>query len=102
MVKDGPPQGTNLMICEFINRYLLLIWLKHFKSFSNFCAEEPLLRTPHSRDTQSYLFFAAINFCRENENHLLCLPPYSFHRLQPLNVEFSNPTYSQKADKWIF
>jgi len=68
---------------------LFLDWLKHFASFTCCSKDNPhvvILDGHHSHKT-----LAAVNFAREKRIHLLTLPLYNTHKLQPLDVTFLNP-----------
>lgn len=80
-----------------------LVWFKQFIEFSNPKPDKPvlLLLDGHRAHSKS---IALINAAREKNVILLCFPPHTSHRLQPLDVSFMAPLsvyYEQEVRKWL-
>lgn len=74
------------------------LWFKHFIHHTKPTAEDPvlLILDGHSSHTPNHEF---VDRARENNVHVLSLPPHCSHKLQPLDVSFMSPfkTHLSKA-----
>ena len=81
---------------------IFLQWLQHFIDHVKPGEEKKmiLLLDGHS----SHKSLAAVVMARENHVSLVCLPPHTSHKLQPLDLSFFGPlksAYSSECDKWM-
>jgi hypothetical protein len=96
-----PPGGwAEVSDSGWINSDLFLKWLNKFIDFSKSTKESPvlLILDGHSTHTKS---LEVIDLARVI---LLCLPPHTSHRLQPLDVSFFKPLslyYGEELRKWL-
>ena len=82
---------------------IFLDWFKHFLRHCHPTAERPLLLIMDGHKTHT-LNLDVINLARERNVTLLCLPPHSSHRLQPLDVGFMKPlmaAYTVAVNNWL-
>ena len=101
---NGAPPGS-MMLCSdsgYSNSDLFLIWLQHFQKYVVSSTSTPtlLILDNHS----SHINIDAVLYCRQNDIHLLSLPPHSSHKMQPLDRCFFKPLkeyFSQMCDKWL-
>lgn len=78
-------------------------WINHFIHYAKPSPEQPTLlildgHATHVRNLQ------LLEIARENNIHILVLPPHTSHRLQPLDVSFMYPLstfYEQSAKTWL-
>jgi len=87
----------------WMTKELFLVWLKHFISFTGATKDRPvlLILDGHSTHTKS---LELIDLARENGVIMLCLPPHTSHRLQPLDVAYMKPLskfYEDEIRKWL-
>uniref|UniRef100_A0A1B6L3T1 HTH CENPB-type domain-containing protein n=1 Tax=Graphocephala atropunctata TaxID=36148 RepID=A0A1B6L3T1_9HEMI len=87
----------------WMTKELFLSWLSKFIKFSGAKKESPVLLVVdgHSTHTKN---LELIDMARENGVVLLCLPPHTSHKLQPLDVTFYNPLslyYGEEIKKWL-
>lgn len=87
----------------WINKETFLVWFKKFVEHSNPGPTKPVLLIfdGHNSHTKS---LELVNFARENNVVLICFPPHTTHRLQPLDVSFMAPLsafYEQETKKWL-
>lgn len=88
--RDAP--AGSLITCSkkgWTNDGIFLEWLNHFKKYTNPTPDEPVLLILDNHN--SHISTAAIDFCVNNNIHLLTLPPHCSHRVQPLDVTFFGP-----------
>lgn len=93
----GVAQPNGWMNCDFF-----LQWLHHFVKFSHPSRESPVLIILDGHCSHKTL--EVINFCRDKNVHLLCLPPHTSHKLQPLDRTFMKPFkthYHERCDAWM-
>ena len=100
----GAPQGAKGFSSSsgWIDSDLFLQWLSHFQSFVNSLKENQFLLILDNHS--SHLSLQAINFACEHGIIMLSIPPYSSHKLQPLDRTFFGPLktfYSQEVNKWM-
>ncbi|XP_033226015.1 uncharacterized protein LOC117178694 [Belonocnema kinseyi] len=86
----------------FINTNMFMEYLHHFRDNVQPTKEnsELLILDNHS----SHFSLAVVNYCRENGIHLLTLPPYSSHKMQPLDRGFFGSLkirFAYECDKWL-
>ena len=89
---DGAPPGSIMQNFKtgWIQSFIFEIWLKHFIKHTNSSKENPcvLLLDGHTTHTKS---LSLIDLARDNGVHIVCLPPHTTHRLQPLDVTVMKP-----------
>lgn len=103
--ETGLPPGAKAAVHEtgWMTKELFLEWLKHFISFTGVKKDRPvlLILDGHSTHTKS---LELIDLARENGVIMLCLPPHTSHRLQPLDVAYMKPLskfYEDEIRKWL-
>jgi hypothetical protein len=82
---DGTPPGS-LSICHK-SGWMLEKWFDHFVHHTQTSKSNPvlLILDGHKTHTQN---IATIEKARQNGVTILCLPPHTSHRMQPLEVSF--------------
>ena len=105
VLKIGAPPGSLVTNNDsgWMDHDGFFTWIQHFHSNVQSSKDHPVLvildgHTSHTKNIQ------AIEFARENGIHMISLPPYTTHRLQPLDRSFFGPlnsNYNQAADKWM-
>lgn len=70
----------------WINEDLFYQWLKHFTGHATPTIEEPVLLILDNHASHTSL--AVYEHCKENNIHMLSLPPHTLHRMQPLDIVF--------------
>jgi hypothetical protein len=86
----------------WMNSDFFLQWLKLFVIHSHPTKENPVLLLLDGHCSHKTL--AVINFCRDNNVHLISSPPHTTHKLQPLDRTFMKPfkdAYNQRCDMWM-
>lgn len=73
----------------WMNGEFFLKWLEYFVKFSRPSNEPPVLIILDSHSSHKTL--DVINFCRNNNVHLISLPPHTSHNMQPLDRTFMKP-----------
>jgi hypothetical protein len=86
-----------------MQKQIFLSWFDEFIAFSNSSKEHPvlLLLDGHATHTKN---LELIEKARNNGVVLLCFPPHTTHRLQPLDVSFMSPLstyYSSEVQRWL-
>jgi hypothetical protein len=74
---------------------LALAWLKHFDAHTKPVRAWRLLII---NGYESYCSLEFQEYCKENKIIALCMPPYSSHLLQPLNVTCFSPLKRSYSD----
>ncbi|GBM87720.1 hypothetical protein AVEN_50882-1 [Araneus ventricosus] len=104
LMNDAPP-GSFAVYHEsgWINKETFLVWFKTFIEHSNPGPKQPVLLiiNGHNSHTKS---LELVNLARANNVVLLCYPPHTTQRLQPLDVSFMAPLstfYEQETRKWL-
>ncbi|KAG8236500.1 hypothetical protein J437_LFUL013337 [Ladona fulva] len=87
----------------WITTELFLVWFAKFIEFSKATKESPVLLIVdgHSTHTKN---LKLLEMARENGVVLLCLPPHTSHKLQPLDVTCFKPLslyYGEEVRKWL-
>jgi hypothetical protein len=104
LMEGTPPgsiSGTNPS--GWMQTDLFTAWFRHFLKHANASLTNPvlLILDGHSTHTQNLELVA---LARANGVHILCLPPHSTHRLQPLDVSFMKPlsiNYDECVRIWL-
>lgn len=99
---EGAPPGT-IAACHpsgWIQQDLFTQWLMHFVHIVKPSTEDPvvLVLDGHYSHTRN---MDVIDIGRRHGIHIVCLPPHSTHRLQPLDVAFMSPLktyYAQEVE----
>nr|CAH7748300.1 unnamed protein product [Callosobruchus chinensis] len=89
------PKGT---VTDIFTR-----WFKHFIKFAKPTAADPVLLVldghfSHTRNIE------LIDLAKENHVTIICLPPHSTNKMQPLDVAFMSPLktfYAQEIENWL-
>ena len=73
-----------------MTKELFITWIKHFVAHAcrHSNARTLLILDGHSTHIKN---IEAIDFARDTNLDILCLPPHTSHKLQPLDVSFMNP-----------
>ncbi|XP_039313972.1 uncharacterized protein LOC105206643 [Solenopsis invicta] len=87
----------------WIQTDLFTMWLKHFIQHTKPTEDDPIVLVldghyTHTRNIE------VINIARENHILIVCLPPHSTHKMQPLDVGFMFPLktyYAQAIESWL-
>lgn len=100
----GKPEGGWVEYSPngWIQSEIFLRWLKKFIEFSTASIEHPvlLILDGHATHVKS---IEVIDMSMENGVVILCFPPHTTHRLQPLDVGFMKPLsnyYSSEIRQW--
>lgn len=92
LLMDDAPPGSFAAYNKsgWISTETFLIWFKRFVEFSHPSKEKPvlLLLDGHASHAKS---IGLINAARESNVIILCFPPHTTHRLQPLDVSLMAP-----------
>ena len=102
---NGAPPGT-IAKCHpsgWIQHDLFTAWLQHFIKHIKPSKDDPivLILDGHYSHTRN---IDLIDLARENYIHILCLPPHSTHKIQPLDVAFMSPFktyYALEIESWL-
>lgn len=102
---EGAPRGS-IWACHpsgWIQGYIFTQWLSHFISFTKPTKEDPvlLILDGHYSRTRN---LDVITMAKENNVAIICLPPHSSHKMQPLDVAFMSPFktyYAQEIETWL-
>lgn len=89
---DGAPAGS-IWACHpsgWIQNHIFTMWFEHFIKYTSPSANNPvlLILDGHSTHTRN---LEIIEKARENHIQIVCLPPHSSHKMQPLDVAFMGP-----------
>lgn len=89
------PSGTTLKatLSGYIDHEIFLEFLKHFNDHRVKIQDKKCLLFLDGH--KSHVTVEAVDFCIENNIELVCLPPHTTHRLQPLDTHY-NKTLKQK------
>lgn len=85
--KNGPP-GASYMCSDngWMIEELFVEWLKHFHQFTKISQEDPVLLIVDNH--VSHCSLSSYKYSKENNIHLVTIPPHTSHRTQPLDVSF--------------
>lgn len=102
---NGAPAGavSACHISGWIQTDIFTQWFEHFLKCTKPSAEDPivLVLEGHYSHSRNHDF---IVMARENFVRVVYLPPYSSHKMQPLEVGFMNPLktyYSEEIENWL-
>ncbi|XP_049771713.1 uncharacterized protein LOC126148402 [Schistocerca cancellata] len=104
LMDDAPGSFAVYHESGWINKDSFLIWFKKFVEFSNPMREKPVLLIIDGHNSHVKSLEMMINLAQEKHVILLCFPPRTTHRLQPIDVTFMDPLsafYEQEVRKWL-
>lgn len=104
-LQDGAPPGT-VFACNpsgWMQTDIFNQWFDHFLNHTKPTIDDPvlLILDGHATHTKNIEF---IEKARKNHTTVVCLPPHSSHKLQPLDVSFMAPFntyYVQAVEKFL-
>lgn len=103
LLKGAPPGSIGLTSKSgWINEDIFILWLKHFVRHVRPSVEQKHVIILDGHASHKTLY--AIDIARENGVVLMCLPPHTTHRLQPLDLVFYGPlktAYNLQADNFM-
>ncbi|XP_018563147.1 uncharacterized protein LOC108904910 [Anoplophora glabripennis] len=90
-------------ISGWVQAEIFTKWFKHFIKFTKPSASDPVLlvldgHCSHTRNIE------LIELAKENYVTIICLPPHSTNKMQPLDVAFMFPLktyYAQEIENWL-
>ncbi|XP_022166412.1 tigger transposable element-derived protein 6-like [Myzus persicae] len=102
--EEAPP--GSLVVCHpsgWMQSEIFVQWLHHFIKHTHPTKENPILllldgHVTHVKNLE------VIDVARKNNIVIICFPPHTTHKLQPLDVNFMGPLstyYSQELDLWL-
>ncbi|VEN44176.1 unnamed protein product, partial [Callosobruchus maculatus] len=101
----GAPAGAvaECHISGWVQTDIFTRWFKHFMKFAKPTATDPVLLVldghySHTRNIE------LIDLAKENHVTIICLPPHSTNKMQPLDVAFMSPLktyYAQEIENWL-
>ncbi|XP_030746037.1 uncharacterized protein LOC115874879 [Sitophilus oryzae] len=102
---DGAPPGS-IAAChpsDWIQQHIFTQWLKHFIAHGKPTENDPVLLVldghySHTRNLD------VIEIARSNHLTIICIPPHTSHKLEPLDLSFMAPFktyYSQSIQSWL-
>lgn len=99
----GTPSESLGMVSDsgFMTNDLFTIWLKHFQKHVGATKENPVLLILDNHS--SHICLATVTYCRDNNIHLLSIPPHCSHKIQPLDKSFFRglkEQYARAYDDW--
>jgi len=82
------PKGSKLRSSDsgWINDEIFVEFLSHFQQHRKKISDKRAVLIVDGHKT--HVGFSALDFCQKNEIDLLCIPPHTSHRLQPLDTHF--------------
>jgi len=88
---------------EWIQSKIFSQWLLHFSKHTKPTKEDPviLVLDSHYSHTRN---LEVVTLARENYVYIICLPPHSSHKMQPLDKAFIGPLKTfccQEIEKWL-
>jgi len=97
---DGAPPGS-IWACHpsgWIQLDIFSMWFDHFIKHTAPTADNPVLLVldGHTSNTRNILL---LEKARENHVSIICLPPHSSHKMQPLDVGFMTPLKTYYASE---
>ncbi|KAM3965936.1 uncharacterized protein ACR2FA_012786 [Aphomia sociella] len=101
--KDG--RAVAIYKCSdngWINEHLFFEWLQHFAMYTKPSSHEPVLLILDNHASHTSLM--VYDFCKQNNIHMLSLPPHTSHRMQPLDHTFFGPLkamYKKECDLFL-
>jgi hypothetical protein len=100
----GAPPGT-IGSCSpngWIDSELFVTWLEHFVKFVKPSQERKVLLLVDGHS--SHKTYAAIELARASGVTMICFPPHTTHRMQPLDLTVYGPlkaNYNRACDAWM-
>jgi len=102
---NGTPPGL-IHACHpsvWIQSEIFAHWFLHFSKHRKPTKEDPVIRVldghySHTRNLD------VVTLARENYVYIICLPPHSSHKMQPLDKAFMGPPKTfccQETEKWL-
>ncbi|CAH1988994.1 unnamed protein product [Acanthoscelides obtectus] len=101
----GAPNGAiaECHISGWVQADIFTRWLDHFIKFTKPTASDPVLLVldghySHTRNID------LIDLAKQNHVAIICLPPHSTNKMQPLDVSFMSPLktfYAQEIENWL-
>lgn len=101
----GAPSGAvaECHISGWVQTDIFTRWFKHFIKFTKPNASDPVLLVldghySHTRNIE------LIDLAKKNHVTIICLPPHSTNKMQPLDVAFMSPLktyYAQEIENWL-
>ena len=73
----------------YIDAETFLVFLKHFEKHRFHLDDKPVALFIDGHG--SHLSIEALEYCKTNKIELVCIPPHTSHRLQPLDTHFNGP-----------
>jgi hypothetical protein len=106
LMNDTPP--GSIQSCHtsgWIQSETFFHWFSHFIKHTKPAKESPIILVldwhySHTRNLEDIILGVA----RENHVDIICLPPHSSRKMQPLNKAFIGPLktfYCQGIEKWL-
>ncbi|KAJ4446410.1 hypothetical protein ANN_13106 [Periplaneta americana] len=102
---DGTPPGSihACHISGWIQADIFTQWFRHFLEVMKATKSDPaiLILDGHYSHTRN---MEVIELGRENGVSIVCLPPHSSHKMQPLDLAFMKPLktfYCQEIESWL-
>lgn len=104
LMNGAPP--SSIYACHqsgWIQQEIFVQWLHHFIEFTKPTEEDPviLILDGHYSHTKN---LEVVNVARAHHVVIICLPPHSTHKMQPLDVAFMSPFktyYAQEISQWL-
>jgi len=97
-LRKNVPHGSLVCMSDtgYMNKDLFLRWLQHFNSHRKSSTDPALLILDgHGSHVKA---IDALKFADKHNITIICLPPHTTHRTQPLDVSFFKPLKSQYAN----
>ncbi|RPA75353.1 DDE-domain-containing protein, partial [Ascobolus immersus RN42] len=98
-----PGCGFATSLNGWTNKKIFRWWIEHHFDFYTRPADPSVHRLLILDGHNSHITIDALNYCRQNNIHILCLPAHTTHRLQPLDVGMFGPlqrAYGQAVEAW--
>lgn len=102
---NGMPPGSTYACHSsgWIQQEIFVQWITHFITNVKPTRDDPVIlivdgHYTHTRNLE------VITVARENNVHIVCLPPHSTNKMQPLDVAFMSPFktfYAQEITSWL-
>jgi hypothetical protein len=89
-LENNGPVGSQSACSKngWINEELFFQWFHHFTSYVKYSKNESVLLMLDNH--ASHVSLRMFNYCRNNGIVMLSIPAHSSHRLQPLDLTFSD------------
>ncbi|KAF2893032.1 hypothetical protein ILUMI_13144 [Ignelater luminosus] len=96
-IDDASPGSVGWMVGE-----LFLKWLSRFVKHAHTSPQNTVLLILDGHS--SHKSYEALEYAKQNDVVILCLPTHCINRIQPLDVSFFGPLctfYNQEVSKWL-